>query len=127
MKILLDSQVFLWAISADKRLSKAHSAAYLDPANELYLSFASIWEMLIKCGLGKLPLPLPAADYISRQMETNRIAMLALRAGHLAELEKLPPLHRDPFDRMLVAQARAERMPVLSVDKTIKRYGVKVL
>jgi len=91
------------------------------------LSVASIWEMLIKFGLGKLPLPSPAAEYILRQMETNRIAMLAIRAGHLVELEKLPAYHRDPFDRMLVAQARAEGMPILSADKVIKKYATRVV
>ena len=127
MKILLDTQVFLWAITDDRRLSKTHRAAYLEPANELYLSVASIWEMLIKCGLGKLPLPRPAAAYIDKQMERNRVAMLAIRAGHLAELERLPPLPRDPFDRMLVAQARTEGMPMLSADSTMRKYGVRVL
>lgn len=127
MKILLDTQIFLWAIIGDKRLSKVQSAAYLDQTNDLYLSVASIWEMLIKYELGKLPLPSPAADYILRQMETNRIAMLAIRAGHLVELEKLPPYHRDPFDRMLVAQARSEGMPILSADKVIRKYGTRVL
>ena len=127
MRILLDTQIFLWAITGDKRLSKAHSAAYLDQTNDLYLSVASIWEMLIKYELGKLPLPSPAADYILRQMETNRIAMLAIRAGHLVEFEKLPPYHRDPFDRMLVAQARSEGMPILSADKVIRKYGTRVL
>jgi len=127
LKILLDTQIFLWAIIGDKRLSKVQSAAYLDQTNDLYLSVASIWEMLIKYELGKLPLPSPAADYILRQMETNRIAMLAIRAGHLVELEKLPPYHRDPFDRMLVAQARSEGMPILSADKVIRKYGTRVL
>ena len=127
MKILLDTQIFLWAITGDKRLSKAQSAAYLDQTNDLYLSVASIWEMLIKYELGKLPLPSPAADYILRQMETNRIAMLAIRAGHLVELEKLPPYHGDPFDRMLVAQARSEGIPILSADKVIRKYGTRVL
>ena len=127
MKILLDTQIFLWAIIGDKRLSKVQSAAYLDQTNDLYLSVASIWEMLIKYELGKLPLPSPAADYILRQMETNRIAMLAIRAGHLVELEKLPPYHRDPFDQMLVAQARSEGMPILSADKVIRKYGTRVL
>ena len=127
MKILVDSHVFLWAISGDARLSKPHRTHFLDDGNDLFLSVASVWEILIKAGLGRLPLPKPAAAYLAKQMEQNRVSMLSIRAAHLEALEMLPPLHRDPFDRMLVAQALAERMPILSVDKGIKKYGVKVL
>ncbi len=127
MKILLDTNVFLWAITDDARLRKAQRSAYSDAANDLYLSVASVWEILIKTGLGKLPLPVPAADYIHRQMEKNRVTALGIQSRHLVELEKLPPLHRDPFDRMLVAQARAEKMPVMTGDRAIARYGVKVM
>lgn len=127
MKVLLDTHVFLWAISGDARLSKTHRTYYVDEANELFLSVASLWEVLIKVGLGKLPLPRPAAAYLNKQMELNRISLLSIRAAHLAALEKLAPLHRDPFDRMLVAQALAEGMPLLSVDKGMKKYGVKLL
>ncbi len=127
MKILLDTHIFLWAISDDARLSTAHRALYLDEANDLYLSVASIWEMLIKFGLGKLPLPAPATGYIVKQLERNRVSTLAIRVAHLAELEALPPLHRDPFDRMMVAQARVEGMPILSADSGIRKYGVAVL
>lgn len=127
MKILLDTHIFLWAITDDARLTKAQRAAFLDGDNELYLSLASVWEMLIKVGIGKLPLPQPAAPYIHKQADKNRILSLGIHAAHLAELEKLPPLHRDPFDRMLVAQARAEKMPILSGDPKLKKYGVKLL
>ena len=127
MKLLVDTHVFLWAITDDPKLSKKHRALWLDGDNELWLSVGSVWEMLIKAGIGKLPLPAPAAAYIAKQMEKNRISSMAIRTAHFAELEALPPLHRDPFDRLLVAQARAEKMPVLSVDTRLKQYGVKVL
>ena len=127
MKILLDTNVFLWAITDDKRLKKPQRSAFAAEANELFLSVASVWEILIKTGLGKLAIPLPAAAYIQKQMERNRIISLGIQARHLAELEKLPPLHRDPFDRMLVAQARAEGWPVMTGDREIGRYGVKVV
>ncbi len=78
--------------------------------SQFYLSVASVWEMLIKFGGGKLDLPSPASGFILRQMEKNRIEMLTIRAAHLTELALLPPIHRDPFDRMMVAQARAEGM-----------------
>jgi PIN domain nuclease of toxin-antitoxin system len=127
VKILLDTQVFLWAITDDARLKASHRDLFLDGANELNLSLASVWEMLIKTGLGKLPLPLPAGEYIARQMEKNCLNPLTIRMSHLLELEKLPPIHRDPFDRLLVAQARAEKMPILSADPTLREYGVTIL
>ena len=127
MKILIDTHIFLWAITDDPRLSSTHRAFYLDPANDLYLSVASIWEMLIKTGLGKLSLPAPAADYIVKQMEKNRLLLLTIRVSHLAVLERLPPVHRDPFDRMMVAQARAESIPLLSADSNLRKYDVEIL
>ena len=127
MKILVDTQIFLWAITGDPRLSKAHRTHYLDDANDLYLSVASVWEILIKAGLGKLPIPSPAVEYIVQQMRLNRLSSLPIRLPHLAQLEKLPNVHRDPFDRVLVAQARAEGMAILSADSWLKKYEVRVL
>ncbi len=127
MKILLDTHIFLWAITGDPRLSASHATRFVDDANELFLSIASIWEMLIKVGLGRLPLPSPSTDYIVRQMEKNRVSLLPIRTIHLAELELLPPLHRDPFDRMLVAQSRAEKTPLLTADGGLRQYAVQIL
>jgi PIN domain nuclease of toxin-antitoxin system len=127
VKILVDTHVFVWAIMGERKLSTKHRALWLDPDSELYLSVASVWEMLIKVGTGKLRLPTPSASFILKQMEINRVAQLNIRAAHFAELEALPPLHRDPFDRLLVAQARAEKMPIASVDKQFRNYGVKIL
>lgn len=127
MKILLDTNAFLWAITEDARLRKPQREAFMDESNGLYLSVASIWEILIKTGLGKLPLPTPAAPYVQKQMERNRIVSLGIQPHHLAELENLPPLHRDPFDRMLIAQAKADGMPLMTGDKTMRRYGLRLL
>jgi PIN domain nuclease of toxin-antitoxin system len=127
VKVLLDTHVFLWAIMDDPRLAARHKKAYLDPRNEMYLSIASVWEMLIKVGVGKIPLPSPATRYLANQLERNRISVLGVRMPHLIELEGLPPIHRDPFDRMLVAQARSENMPIASADSAISKYPVKVL
>ena len=127
MKILLDTNAFLWAITDDARLRKPQRDAFMDEANDLYLSVASIWEILIKTGLGKLPMPSPAASYVQKQMARNRIASLGIQPHHLAELETLPTLHRDPFDRMLVAQAKSEGMPLMTGDRTMRRYGVRLL
>jgi len=126
VKILLDTHVFLWAITAAPRLSAEQREMFLDEKIDLHLSVASIWEMPIKAGLGKLPLPEPATEYLVKQVEKNRITMLPIRIAHLAELQKLPPLHRDPFDRLLVAQARAEKMRMLSADARMREYEVEV-
>lgn len=126
MKILLDTHVFLWAITDSPRLSVEQRELFLDEDNELHLSVASLWEMLIKAGLGRLPLPEPATEYLVRQMEKNRIVLLPIRIAHLAELQRLPLLHRDPFDRMLVAQARSEKLRMLSVDERMLEYGIEV-
>ena len=127
MRILLDTHIFLWAITKDHRLKSSQRSHYLNPANELYLSVASIWEILIKSSSGKLPLSLPAAQYIEAQMDANRIQPLAIDFTHLAEFESLPPIHRDPFDRMPIAQARAEKMPILSSDFKLRQYDVPLL
>jgi PIN domain nuclease of toxin-antitoxin system len=82
--------------------------------------------MLIKAGLGRLSLPQPAVNYLGRQMETNRVQLLPVRLSHLGVLETLPPLHRDPFDRMLVAQARAEKMRLLTADRELRQYGADI-
>ena len=127
MKILLDTQIFLWAITNDPKLSGPQRDAYTDENNDLYLSVVSIWEILVKVGIGKLPLPLPAATYVAKQLERNRIKTLGIHPPHLAELEKLPPLHKDPFDRMVLAQAKADKMALMSSDPVMAKYGAEVL
>ena len=127
MKILIDTHIFLWAIMGDPRLSGSRQKIFLDESNQLYLSIGSIWEMVIKINLGKITMPLPAIGYIMKQMEKNHIFPLAIHVSHLAELEGLPPLHRDPFDRILVAQARAEKMWLLSADAQVHKYDVSFL
>ncbi|NWF82199.1 MAG: type II toxin-antitoxin system VapC family toxin, partial [Bryobacteraceae bacterium] len=120
MRFLLDTHVFLWAITDDRRLTRRHKTIWLDQKSELHLSAVSLWEMLIKAGLGRLSLPQPAVNYLGRQMETNRVQLLSIRLSHLEVLETLPPLHRDPFDQMLVAQARAEKMRLLTADRELR-------
>src|SRR5215471_12146523 len=119
MRILIDTHIFLWAITGDPRLSRKHRELYVEPSNELFLSMASIWEIMIKASAGRLPLPVPAAEYLTRQIETNRLTLLPLRMTHFNELEKLPLLHKDPFDRLLAAQARAEALPLMTVDPAL--------
>jgi PIN domain nuclease of toxin-antitoxin system len=127
MRLLLDTHVFLWYISADPKLPAAFRTAIQDPANAVFLSVASVWEAVIKYSLGKLPLPAPPEEYLPRQRELHGIATLPLEEGALTHLAKLPPLHRDPFDRILVAQALQHDLTMVTVDSAVKAYPVKLL
>src|SRR5947208_2158418 len=100
MKLLVDTHVFLWYISADSRLPVAFLNAIQEPANEVFLSTASVWEAVIKHVAGKLPLPEPPAEYLPRQRQAHRIASLPVEEYALVQLAGLPLLHRDPFDRI---------------------------
>lgn len=127
MRLLLDTHVFLWYITADPRLPAAFRAAVQNPANEVYLSAASVWEAVIKYGLGKLPLPAPPAGYLPRQRDAHGIAALPIDEGAMAYLAGLPPFHRDPFDRLLVAQALQHGLTIVTVDAEVAAYPVPVL
>jgi PIN domain nuclease of toxin-antitoxin system len=121
MRILLDTHVFLWYISADPQLPVAFRDAIRDPANEVYLSVASVWETVIKYALGKLPLPEAPAEYLPRQREAHRIATLPVEEAALA------PHHRDPFDRILIAQALQHGLQLATVDDAVRAYPVPLL
>jgi len=127
MRILLDTHVFLWYITADPQLPAIFKAAIRNPENEVYLSAASIWEAVIKYGLGKLPLPAPPADYLPTQRIAHGITGLPIDEGVMTHFSGLPPLHRDPFDRMLVAQALQHGLTVATIDPEVSAYGVPVL
>lgn len=127
MKLLLDPHIFLWYISADPRLPLAHRAAIQDPANEVFLSAASVREAVIKYGLGKLALPAPPDEYLPRQRERHLIGSLPIEEAAMTHLARLPSLHRDPFDRILVAQALQHDLTVLTVDGAVKAYPVMLL
>jgi PIN domain nuclease of toxin-antitoxin system len=127
MRLLLDTHVFLWYISADPRLPVAFRDAIRDPANQVYLSVASVWEAVVKHGLGKLPVPEPPAEYLPRQREAHKIATLPVEEAAMAHLAGLPLLHRDPFDRILVAQALQHGLTVVTVDDAVRAYSVPVL
>jgi PIN domain nuclease of toxin-antitoxin system len=127
MRLLLDTHVFLWYISADPRLPVAYRDAIRDPANEAYLSVASVWEAVIKYAVGKLPLPEPPAEYLPRQREAHAIATLPIEEATLAHLAGLPALHRDPFDRILIAQALRHDLTMVTVDDAVRAYAVPLL
>jgi PIN domain nuclease of toxin-antitoxin system len=126
MKILLDTHAFLWWDSEPEKLSERALELCQDPENLLLLSAASVWEMQIKIQLGKLKINLPVADLIHQQ-EENGIGILPVHLSHVLALSDLPPLHRDPFDRLLVAQAIVEDAAFISADPLIAQYPVKAI
>jgi len=127
MRLLLDTHIFLWYISADPQLPVAVRDAIRDPANEVYLSAASVWEAVIKHALGKLALPKPPAEYLPHQREAHRIASLPIDEGAFVHLAGLPALHRDPFDRLLIAQALQHGVTLVTVDDAVRAYSVSCL
>src|SRR5215813_13945607 len=108
MRILLDTQIWLWLCKSPERVSKRTLRQLEDERNELLLSAASVWEIAIKYALGKLPLPSPPARYVPSRMASTRTTSLAVDQAHALRVATLPPHHRDPFDRILVAQALVE-------------------
>lgn len=125
MRILLDTHIFLWYISADTRLSIDKRDGIRDSNNEVYLSVVSVWEAIIKFQLGKLPLPQPPETYLPTQRQQHQIMSLALNEDSVAYLSQLPALHRDPFDRMLVCQANVHGLSLMTDDTTLKQYSVQ--
>ncbi|NET09708.1 MAG: type II toxin-antitoxin system VapC family toxin [Symploca sp. SIO2B6] len=127
MRILLDTHIFLWFISGDTKLSSDVRDAIRDQANEIYLSAVSVWEATLNYQLGKLPLPEPPGTYLPLQREIHQISSLAVDESSVAQLANLPPLHRDPFDRMLICQALEKGLTIATVDKAVRDYSVSVM
>ena len=127
MKILLDTHIFLWFISGDSRLSADIRDVVRDPDNEIYLSVVSVWECIVKYQLGKLPLPEPPEIYLPKQRDLHQIASLDLDESSVVQLSKLPPLHRDPFDRILICQALQNGLTIVTVDAAVRAYPVSVI
>ncbi len=124
MRLLLDTHIFLWYITADPNLPATFLTAIREPANEVYLSVASIWEAIIKHRLGHLPLPGSPAEYLPEQRNAHGIASLPIDEKAMTHLASLPLLHRDPFDRILIAQAIQHELTILTVDATMLAYSV---
>ena len=122
---LLDTHAFLWFLCDDPKLS-AHAKTIIESEQGVFISIASFWEMAIKDSLGKLKLPASIPDLISG-CERSGFAVLPIKAEHLALLKELPKLHGDPFDRLLICQAAAENMTLISADENIAKYAVPVL
>ena len=127
MKLLIDTQCWLWWFAEPDRLQEATIAQIVDETNELWFSVASVWEMGIKVRLGKLPLPEAIDRYLSSRMKQLGARSLEIRADHALQAGGLPLHHRDPFDRMLIAQAQVEGMTIVTSDRMFARYEVEIL
>ncbi len=127
MKILLDTHTFLWLANDSPELSKKARSVFLDPDCEFFLSLASAWEIAIKSNLDKLSLPNPIEKFIPIQLQENNITQLDVTFRHIVKIATLPLHHRDPFDRLIIAQAMEEQLPIMSSDKIFDKYPIKRL
>jgi len=127
MNILLDTHAFLWSMTSPERLSAAAKDAILSPDNDLHISVVSIWEIVIKNAKGSLQLPGPPGEVIPAELQANGIAPLSVQISHVIRVSDLPLHHRDPFDRLLIAQAQIERIPILTSDAKFAKYDVETI
>lgn len=126
MRILLDTHVLIWYLEGNTLLQQKHRQHILNSANDVFVSAASLWEIVIKVSLGKLKTSRSLSEVIV-QLEKQSIDILTISPGHALQVAVLPFHHRDPFDRMLVAQAHVEFMSVISYDPSFEPYGLKLL
>ncbi len=124
MRVLLDTHAFLWFVAGDERLSPKAGDAIAD-ADDALLSVGSCWEIAIKASLGKLTLTSPVERFLTEQIAFNRLELLHIELPHATRLATLPWPHRDPFDRLLAAQALHEKVAMVSADSVFREYGVK--
>ena len=127
MKLLLDTSTFLWYVSADRRLPTPTRDLIRAAEHDVWLSVASVWEIVVKTQINRLRLPGPAWAYVTSQRERHAIGSLALEERAIANLAKLPAIHRDPFDRILVCQAIEHDLVLVTNDDVVERYPVKTL
>jgi PIN domain nuclease of toxin-antitoxin system len=125
MRVLLDTHTFLWAITADPRLPAR--VKKLIETSECCFSVASIWEAIVKVRSGKMSLPLPTGPFLVSELISSGVQILPITLDHVLRVEQLELHHRDPFDRMLVAQSIEEDMPVVTIDRSFKKYPSKRL
>ncbi|HET6998793.1 MAG TPA: type II toxin-antitoxin system VapC family toxin [Solirubrobacterales bacterium] len=123
MKLLLDTHTLIWTLLDQSRFSSTSIDAIKDESNQVFVSVLSAWEIEIKRAKGKLPMPTPVGEALEKQ----RFATIPVTLDHVLAVESLPRHHRDPFDRMLIAQAQLESMTLITSDRTIRKYPVAVL
>jgi len=126
-RLLLDTHTFLWWVTDSPELSISARKAISDNRNECFLSIASCWEMAIKSSLGKLRLTKPVERFVNDLITENGFRLLPIDLHHAAKVESMPFHHRDPFDRLLIAQAITEKLTIISADDMFSNYGVKIL
>ena len=127
MRSLIDTHALLWWLRNDPRLSPRANAVLTDPASDLLFSVAGAWEIAIKCALGQLQLSIDPATYVTTQLQINGIEPLVIELNHALAVYSLPLHHKDPFDRLLIAQAMVEHLPIITADPQIARYGVEII
>jgi len=127
MNVLVDTQVWIWSLADPNRLSPESRSLLSSSRNVVYLSAASAWELAIKAALGKIELPEPVETYVPTRMARQGITALPITHSHALRVSILPPHHRDPFDRLLIAQALVESLPILTADAAFDRYDVEVI
>lgn len=127
IQLLLDTHIFLWFVTAPANLSVAALAAIQDSENQIYISLVSAWEISIKSGLGKMTLAQPVEPFIREQARRNRFEILPITLGHIAAVEHLPQYHRDPFDRLLIAQSIVDNLTLVSADHSFSQYPVTLI
>ena len=127
MNVLIDTHVWIWSLADPSRLSPESRSLLSSSRNVVYLSAASAWELAIKAALGKIELPESVETYVPTRMARQGITALPVTHAHALRVSTLPPHHRDPFDRLLIAQALVERLPILTADAVFDRYDVEVI
>ena len=127
MRVLVDTHAFIWWVTNNAQLSDAARACIADSDNNVFLSTASAWEIIIKVNIGKLILPESPRSYIPSRLASNQFESLPIQMNHVLQVATLPNHHRDPFDRLLIAQSQAEQMPILTSDHLIVQYSVNVI
>jgi len=127
VRLLLDTHVWLWSLVSPDRLSPSVAGLLGDAENDLYLSAASCWEIAIKYQLGKLPLPEHPEDFIRPRLLRDGIHAMPVSLPHATRVARLPMIHRDPFDRLLVSQSRIEEIALVSADPVFARYDIELI
>ncbi len=127
LDLLFDTHSFIWWANESAKLSATALAALEDENNRLFLSDVSIWEMQIKIQLGKMKLNMPLPDLIESQKQDNNVEMLSIKTEHILALDNLPSHHKDPFDRLLIAQSEVENLTIVTLDPEFSAYGAKIL